>query len=42
MIAEYCVSIDKSSIRYIEKTALNWADEGINSHEKSRAYVAVV
>ena len=35
MIAEYCVSIDKSSIRYIEKTALNWADEGINSHEKA-------
>ncbi len=39
MIAEYCMSIDKSSIRYIEKTALSWADDGINSHEKAVAHI---
>jgi len=28
---EYCVSREKKSIRYIEKTALAWADEGIRT-----------
>ena len=28
---EYCVSRDKKSIRYIEKTALGWAESGIRS-----------
>lgn len=34
MIAEHCVQNGKLSIRYIEKTALAWADEGIDTHEK--------
>ncbi|MBQ4153213.1 MAG: DnaD domain protein [Oscillospiraceae bacterium] len=40
MIAEHCVSMDKSSIRYIEKTALAWADEGIDTHEKAVARIS--
>ena len=35
MIAEHCVQNGKLSIRYIEKTALAWADEGIDTHEKA-------
>lgn len=35
MIAEYCLSIDHGSILYIKKVALNWAEEGINTHEKA-------
>ena len=35
MIAEHCSSVGKNNIRYIEKTALNWADEGIDTHEKA-------
>ncbi len=40
MIAEHCVSIDKPSIRYIEKTALNWADDGIDTHDKAIARIS--
>ncbi len=35
MIVEHCISIEKTSIRYIEKTALNWADDGIDTHDKA-------
>lgn len=42
MIAEHCVSIDKSSIRYIEKTALNWADEGVDTHDKAVAKISAM
>jgi DnaD/phage-associated family protein len=33
MIIEYCVSSGHGNIRYIEKMALSWAEEGIDSHE---------
>ncbi len=32
MLIEYCISIDKANIRFIEKTAYNWADLGIDTH----------
>ncbi len=39
MIIEYCVSIDKANMRFIEKTAYSWADNGINTHQKVEAYI---
>lgn len=35
MLLQYTVSIGKSNMRYIEKAAINWADEEINTHEKA-------
>ena len=35
MLLQYTVSIGKSNMRYIEKTAIGWADEEINTHEKA-------
>jgi DnaD/phage-associated family protein len=35
MIIEYCVSQKKGNMNYIQKTALSWADEEINTHEKA-------
>lgn len=35
MLMQYAVSIGKSSMRYIEKVAINWADEDITTHEKA-------
>ena len=35
MLLQYTVSIGKSNMRYIEKAAMNWADEEINTHEKA-------
>ena len=35
MLMQYAVSIGKSSMRYIEKVAINWADEEITTHEKA-------
>ena len=34
---EYCVSRDKRNIRYIEKTALGWAEEGIRSVKAAKS-----
>lgn len=39
MIIEYCSSIDKQNLRFIEKTAYNWADQGIDSHQKVEAHI---
>lgn len=33
MLIEYCVSIGKGNINYIQKTGLGWSDDGIDSHE---------
>jgi hypothetical protein len=30
-VIQYCVSLGKNSMRYIEKTAANWVDEGIDN-----------
>lgn len=35
MLVEYCITIGKSSMRYIERTGFGWADEGIDSHERA-------
>ena len=35
MLLQYTVSVGKSNMRYIEKAAINWADEEINTHEKA-------
>lgn len=39
MIIEYCISIDKANIRFIEKTAYSWADMGIDTHQKVEAHI---
>lgn len=39
MLLEYCVSINKKNMRYIEKVAINWADLGIDSMEKAETYL---
>lgn len=35
MLMQYAVSIGKSSMRYIEKIAISWADQDITTHEKA-------
>ena len=35
MLLQYTASIGKANMRYIEKTAMNWADEEINTHERA-------
>ncbi len=40
MITAYCLSIGKSSMNYIEKTAQGWAEEGISTHELAEARIA--
>ena len=39
-LIEYCVLHDKKSMRYIEKTALNWHENHIRSVEDARHYSA--
>jgi len=38
-LLEYCVSINKTNMRYIEKVAFTWSDTGINTLAKASAYV---
>ncbi len=38
-LLEYCMSIGKSNMRYIEKVALSWADDEINTVAKASAYI---
>lgn len=35
MLVGYCVSFGKGNIRYIEKMAISFAEEGIDTHEKA-------
>ena len=39
MLVQYCVSIGKKSVRFIEKVAANWLEQGIDSHEKAEAQI---
>ena len=39
MIVEYCISIEKTSFRFIEKTAYEWFDNGIDTHKKVEAHI---
>ncbi len=38
-LLEYCVSIGKSNMRYIEKVAISWADSEINTPSKAQAFI---
>lgn len=40
MIVNYCCSIDKKSLRYIEKVAISWSDKGIDTTEKADAFLS--
>lgn len=35
MLVGYCASFGKGNMRYIEKMAISWAEEGIDTHEKA-------
>lgn len=39
MLVSYCAEKGKTHLRYIEKVAVDWADHGIDSHEKAEAYI---
>lgn len=39
MIAEYCASIDKANMRFVEKTAYSWIDKGIDTHQKIENHI---
>ncbi len=39
ILLEYCISIGKSNMRYIEKVALSWADNEINTQSKAQAFI---
>ena len=39
MLLEYCTSIKKLDLRYIEKVAITWAENGIDNFEKANIYI---
>jgi len=39
LLLEHCTSIKKSDFRYIEKVAMTWADNGIDTFEKANVYI---
>lgn len=39
MLLEHCTSIRKMDLRYIEKVAITWADNGIDDFEKANVYI---
>lgn len=40
-LIEYCASMNRTGMHYIEKVALNWVDEGILTVEQAKAKMAV-
>lgn len=38
-LVEYCVGLGKKDFRYIEKVALNWAEDGISTAAQARKAV---
>lgn len=40
MAIEYCISVDKMNVRYLEKLCADWADRGITSHEAAEEYLS--
>ena len=40
MLLQYAKSIGKANMRYIEKVAMDWADNGITTHEKAEEMLA--
>lgn len=39
MLLEHCTSVKKMDLRYIEKVAITWADNGIDNFEKANVYI---
>lgn len=39
ILFEYCISINKTNMRYIEKIAYSWADNGISTVKKAEEYI---
>ncbi len=39
VLLEYCVSLGKTSMRYIEKVAISWADQEINTIRRANKFV---
>lgn len=39
ILFEYCISINKTNMRYIEKIAYSWADTGITTVKKAEEYI---
>lgn len=39
ILIEHCASIGKTSMRYIEKVAMAWADQGINTVKRAEKYL---
>jgi DnaD/phage-associated family protein len=39
MLMQYCVSIGKDSVRFLELMAAGWIEQGIDSHEKAEAEI---
>lgn len=39
MLLEHCASLSKTSMRYAEKVAISWADEGIDTIDKAKEYL---
>lgn len=39
MLLEYCVSMDKRNMKYIEKVAITWHENNITTMEEAQAYI---
>ena len=39
MVIQYCCSIGRANMRYVEKTAASWVDLGIDTHEKAEQHI---
>ena len=39
MAAEYCKSMGKLNMRYIEKLVTGWVDQGVDNHEKAERHI---
>ncbi len=39
MVIEYCISINKSNMKYAQRVAITWKENGIDTIEKATAYI---
>lgn len=39
MVLSYCVSIGKTNMHYFAKTACNWLEQGVDTHEKAEEHI---
>lgn len=39
MVTEYCKSMSKGNMRSIERTAISWFDQGIDTHDKAEQHI---